>query len=69
MSKNANGEWQCHDCYKTSKEKTNIYYHIEANHVDSPGYQCDVCYKICSTSNALRTHIYVKHKNENYSYQ
>jgi len=69
MSKNTNGEWQCNDCYKTSKVKTNIYYHVEANHVDSPGYQCDVCYKFCTTSNALRTHKYVKHKNEHYSYQ
>ena len=69
MSKNFNGEWQCNDCYKTSKVKTNIYFHIEANHVDSPGYQCNICYKFCTTSNALRTHKYVKHKNDNYSYQ
>jgi len=69
MSKNENGEWQCTDCYKASKVKTNIYVHIEANHVDSPGYQCDVCYKFCTTSNALRKHKFVKHRNEQYSYQ
>eukprot|EP00092_Neocalanus_flemingeri_P091323 GFUD01115756.1.p1 GENE.GFUD01115756.1~~GFUD01115756.1.p1 ORF type:complete len:109 (+),score=9.40 GFUD01115756.1:72-398(+) len=45
MSKNSNGEWQCNDCFKTSKVKTNIYVHIEANHVESPGYQCDVVTK------------------------
>merc|ERR1712179_843675 len=69
MSKNTNGEWQCTDCYKASKVKTNIYVHIEANHVDSPGYQCDVCYKFCTTSNALRKHKFVKHRNEEYNYQ
>ena len=69
MSKNTNGEWQCNDCYKASKVKTNIYVHIEANHVESPGYQCDVCYKFCTTSNALRKHKFVKHRNEQYYYQ
>jgi len=56
MSKNKTGDWQCNDCYKTSKVKTNIFEHIEANHVDSPGYQCELCYKFCRTRNALRNH-------------
>ena len=62
MSKNIDGDWQCKDCFKTSKVKTNIFEHIEANHVDSPGYQCELCYKFCRTRNALRNHKNFKHK-------
>jgi hypothetical protein len=62
MSKNIDGDWQCNDCFKTSKVKTNIFEHIEANHVDSPGYQCELCYKFCRTRNALRNHKNFKHK-------
>jgi len=62
MYKNIDGDWQCNDCLKTSKVKTNIFEHIEATHVESPGYQCDQCYKFCRTRNALRKHKYVNHK-------
>merc|ERR1712096_483791 len=63
MYKNIDGDWQCNDCFKTSKVKTNIFEHIEATHVESPGYQCDQCYKFCRTRNALRKHKYVNHKH------
>eukprot|EP00092_Neocalanus_flemingeri_P030629 GFUD01033257.1.p1 GENE.GFUD01033257.1~~GFUD01033257.1.p1 ORF type:complete len:384 (+),score=84.19 GFUD01033257.1:22-1152(+) len=62
MAKNADGDWQCTDCFKVSKVKTNIFEHIEANHVESPGYQCELCYKFCRTRNALRNHKNFKHK-------
>lgn len=62
MSKNFEGDWQCNDCLKTSKVKTNIFEHIEATHVDSPGYQCELCDKFCRTRNALRNHKNFKHK-------
>jgi len=67
MYKNAEGEWQCNDCLKTSKWKTNIVEHIEATHVESPGYQCDQCYKFCRTRNALRNHKHLNHKQRNVS--
>ena len=61
MSK-INGEWQCTDCMKTSKVKTNIYEHIEATHVETPGYSCEICAKFCRTRNALRNHKNLRHK-------
>ena len=33
MRKTEEGFWQCCDCLKTSKVKTNIYEHIEASHM------------------------------------
>jgi len=63
MSKNCEGEWQCNDCYKTSKVKTNIFEHIEAAHVESPGYQCEICYKIYRTRSSFRKHKNVAHKD------
>eukprot|EP00092_Neocalanus_flemingeri_P040222 GFUD01043811.1.p1 GENE.GFUD01043811.1~~GFUD01043811.1.p1 ORF type:complete len:336 (+),score=64.40 GFUD01043811.1:448-1455(+) len=65
MSKNAEGEWQCNDCYKTSKVKTNIFEHIEAAHVESPGYECEICYKVYRTRNSFRKHKNVNHKAVN----
>jgi len=63
MSKNSEGEWQCNDCFKTSKVKTNIFEHIEAAHVESPGYQCEICYKIYRTRSSFRKHKNVNHKD------
>jgi len=63
MIKNAEGDWQCKDCYKTSKVKTNIFEHIEAAHVESPGYQCEICYKIYRTRSSFRKHKSVNHKD------
>ena len=62
MMKNSEGDWQCKDCYKTSKVKTNIFEHIEAAHVESPGYQCEICYKIYRTRSSFRKHKSVNHK-------
>ena len=62
MRKTEEGFWQCCDCLKTSKVKTNIYEHIEASHVESPGYSCDICSKFCRTRNALRNHRSLRHK-------
>ena len=62
ICRNADDDWQCNDCYKISKWKTNIVEHIEATHVESPGYLCDVCNKFCRTRNALRKHKYVNHR-------
>jgi len=62
MVRNDNGDWQCNDCFRTSNKKINIMEHIEASHVDSPGYNCDICYKVFKTKHSLRTHKNVKHK-------
>eukprot|EP00092_Neocalanus_flemingeri_P105522 GFUD01135280.1.p1 GENE.GFUD01135280.1~~GFUD01135280.1.p1 ORF type:complete len:362 (-),score=79.29 GFUD01135280.1:169-1254(-) len=62
------GQWICLECGKASKWKTNIFEHIEATHVDSPGYQCEICYKACKTKNALRSHKNREHKENQSQY-
>jgi len=64
IQKTDDGQWMCLDCGKTSKWKTNTFEHIEATHVESPGYQCEVCFKTCKTKNALRSHKNREHKNQ-----
>ena len=66
ISKNVAGEWQCDECYKTSRWKTNILEHIEAFHIRSTGYNCEICYKVFKTKHSLRTHKNVKHKDAKY---
>ena len=53
--------WQCYECGKVSKVKTNIYEHVESIHTDSPGYMCPLCHKHCKTRNALRAHKFREH--------
>ena len=38
MFQNEAGDWQCSECDKISNNKNNIMEHIEASHVESPGY-------------------------------
>jgi len=61
MQKTVGGEWECCYCGRQSKVKTNIFEHIEASHVESPGYCCDICSKLCRTRNALRAHKHREH--------
>ena len=63
MAKSMEGFWQCLECGKTSRVKTNIYEHIESLHTDSPGYQCPLCLKYCKSRNALRAHKNREHGN------
>jgi len=62
MSKTAAGEWQCNDCYRTSRFKTNILEHIEATHVETAGYNCHICLKFYKNRHSLRNHMNLKHK-------
>jgi len=62
MEKSCDGQWHCLFCGKAAKVKTNIFEHIEATHVQSPGYTCEHCNKPCRTRNALRAH---KHREHN----
>eukprot|EP00092_Neocalanus_flemingeri_P022647 GFUD01024565.1.p1 GENE.GFUD01024565.1~~GFUD01024565.1.p1 ORF type:complete len:346 (-),score=66.62 GFUD01024565.1:186-1223(-) len=62
LSKTAAGEWQCNDCFRTSRFKTNIVEHIEATHIESTGYNCDICFKFYKNRHSLRNHKNLKHK-------
>ena len=56
--------WACSECEYNSKYNHNVFEHIEAKHVGSLGYLCDICNKVCPTKNALRTHNIRHHKNK-----
>jgi hypothetical protein len=48
-------DWQCSICHVVMK-RTNLYFHIEAKHIDSSGHECQQCGKFCSTLKALSVH-------------
>jgi len=60
MAKNG-VDWQCLECGKLSRVKTNIYEHIESIHTDFPGYICPYCNRTCKSRNALRAHKFREH--------
>ena len=53
--------WRCIECGYSRKNKVRVANHIEAKHIDSEGFNCDLCGKFCSTSNALQIHISRNH--------
>ena len=65
MQKTEGGDWQCCYCGRQSKVKTNIFEHIEASHMETPGYLCEICNKHCRTRNALRAHKHRSHNQNN----
>ena len=54
--------WRCTQCHKTSSLKTDISRHVEAVHIQHPGFQCEFCYSFCKTRDALRCHMNKYHK-------
>ena len=58
------GTWRCSDCAYESKNKNNMYEHIECRHVTHPGYVCPHCSKRIASRNSLRNHIIRMHKFE-----
>ena len=48
--------WQCHDCTFTSKNRHNVFDHVESKHVEHEGYLCQICNKTCPTLGAFRKH-------------
>lgn len=56
--------WICQECGYSNTRRINMFEHIEAKHVDSPGYYCPHCYKHCKTKYALNTHRSRYHKSE-----
>ena len=53
--------WKCSQCGKQAFSKTDITRHIEAAHLDHPGFACDICEETIRTRNALRQHRALRH--------
>ena len=60
--------WKCLVCQKISSLKTDISRHVEAVHIIHPGFQCNECFKVCKTRDALRGHTNKYHKGGAYSW-
>jgi len=54
--------WGCGLCDFRTKYYATAVYHIEAKHVTSDGFQCDLCSAISPTRQALKMHKSRKHK-------
>jgi len=55
--------WKCLDCNYEHSRKDLMFSHIQANHVDFPGYSCNICGKFSKTWVALQKHRTRNHKN------
>jgi uncharacterized C2H2 Zn-finger protein len=55
--------WECRDCRKICRLKSDMSRHIEGAHLAHlhPGIPCPHCAKVSKTRNALRNHIYSAH--------
>jgi len=56
MEKTSEGHWICIVCNYLSKKKSHITDHVEAKHIDHPGFVCPLCDKQLRNSIALRRH-------------
>lgn len=59
-------QFACHfeGCSKIFVHKANLNVHIRSQHVESKGFNCDLCQKSLANSNALRVHLNKVHKAE-----
>ena len=55
--------WKYLDCEYEHIRKDLVLSHIQANHVDFPGYSCNICGKFSKTWVALNKHRTRNHKN------
>jgi len=55
--------WQCLACGWETSKRARLWEHVEANHVETTGYNCPVCEKFCPSKNALKVHKSRNHKN------
>ena len=59
---NIGNVWTCLECGKSLNRRYTLRNHIEAQHILTPGFQCDVCGFVSKTRHALRCHKDYNHK-------
>jgi len=62
MTRLEDGKHGCTDCEYSTKNSGHLRHHIEAKHLQSGGWQCEVCSKVCKSMNAYRVHFQSYHK-------
>ena len=60
--RNIGNEWSCTECGKSVRNRMTLRNHIEAQHILTPGFQCDICGFVSKTRHALRGHKDYNHK-------
>jgi len=58
--------WQCIQCGKTGKKKSNIKEHVEANHIEGLQLECPLCCKVFKSRASLRIHNLNVHRLNNF---
>ena len=54
--------WQCSACSYRSVKKDNVFYHVEAKHVETDGYECSACGYYSKTLQSYKSHVKRNHK-------
>jgi len=60
--RNVGHDWVCTECGKSVRNRMTLRNHIEAQHIVTPGFRCDVCGFVSKTRHALRGHKDYNHK-------
>ena len=56
------GHWGCSGCEFTSNRASSVSVHVEAKHLYTEGFYCNICNKHCPTRNSLNIHKFRYHK-------
>ena len=58
--------FQCSACEHFSRSRQNMENHVEAKHVQTEGWPCHLCHKVCPSRNAFNVHFSRHHKPKDY---
>ena len=58
----------CAECGYKCATRQRMVCHLEAKHLDSPGYRCQFCDKVCPTRNSYAIHKTRYHRTESLSF-
>lgn len=64
MTRLDSGRWRCLTCGWETHARARLWEHVEATHVVTSGYPCELCHKICPSKNAYKTHKSRYHKQQ-----
>lgn len=54
--------YECSECGFSSNRASVVHVHVEAKHLQTPGFECPLCQKHCPTKNSLNIHKYRYHR-------
>ena len=66
VGEGAESGFQCSACEHFSRSRQNMENHVEAKHVQTEGWPCHLCDKVCPSRNAYNVHFSRYHKAKNY---